>query len=155
MRVFVIQAVLVPYAPFVAWPEQPVVRTVAVREDQTLEQLHEALRLAFGWADAHMYAFWMSGEWWDRESVCYQTPFELDPEEERVRSGRVPLSELGLRKGKTIAYLFDFGDEWRLRLKVVDRWEAGEESYPMLVEAAGVPPPQYAPLEEEDEAAGT
>ena len=49
-----------------------------------------------------------------------------------MRSGRVPLSGLGLRKRKTIAYLFDFGDEWRLLLKVVDRWEAGEESYPML-----------------------
>lgn len=41
-----------------------------------------------------------------------------------------------------MAYLFDFGDEWLL-LKVADRWEAGEESYPMLVEAKGVPPPQY------------
>jgi hypothetical protein len=29
-------------------------RTVTMREDQTLEQLHEALRLSFGWADPHM-----------------------------------------------------------------------------------------------------
>jgi hypothetical protein len=46
--------------------------------------------------------------------------------------------------------LFDFGDEWRLVLKVVERWEAGDETYPMLVEAEGVPPPQYAPPEEDD-----
>lgn len=38
-----------------------------MREDQTLEQLHEALRLAFGWADPRMYAFWLSGEWRDHE----------------------------------------------------------------------------------------
>ena len=150
MRVYVIEAVLVRYAPGVAWPEERVVRAIAVREDQTLEQLHEALRLAFGWADPHMYAFWMNGRWWDDESVRYQTPFELDPADETVRSGRVALIELGLRKGKTIAYLFDFGDEWRLLLKVVDRWEAGEESYPMLVEAIGVPPPQYAPLDTDE-----
>jgi len=153
MRVFAFEAVLVPHAPFVDWPAQPVVRTIAVREDQTLEQLHEALRLAFGWPDPHMYAFWMNGDWWDRDSVRYQTPFELDPDDGKVRSGRVPLSGLGLRKGKTIAYLFDFGDEWRLLLKVVDRWEAGEESYPMLVEAVGTPPPQYAPLDEDEGAA--
>ncbi len=153
MRVFAFEAVLVPHAPFVDWPAQPVVRTIAVREDQTLEQLHEALRLAFGWPDPHMYAFWMNGDWWDRDSVRYQTPFELDPDDGNVRSGRVPLSGLGLRKGKTIAYLFDFGDEWRLLLKVVDRWEAGEESYPMLVEAVGAPPPQYAPLDEDEGAA--
>jgi hypothetical protein len=150
MQAFAFQAVLVPYAPDVGWPAEPVVRTVAVREDQTLEQLHEALRLAFGWADPHMYAFWMSGRWWDGESVRYQTPYELDPDDDRVRSGRTALSELGLRKGKSLAYLFDFGEEWRLLLKVVDRWDAGEDTYPMLVEAEGMPPPQYAPLEEED-----
>ena len=54
-----------------------------------------------------------------------------------------------MRKGKAIAYLFDFGDEWRLLLKVVDRWDAGDESYPLLVEAEGAPPPQYAPLDED------
>jgi hypothetical protein len=150
VQVFVVQAVLVPHAPHVEWPEEPVVRAIAVREDQTLEQLHEAIRLAFGWSDPHMYAFWMSGRWWDEASVRYQTPFELDAEEDMVRSGRVALSELGLRSGKAIAYVFDFGDEWRLLLKVVDRWEAGEESYPMLVEAVGVPPPQYAPLDEDE-----
>jgi hypothetical protein len=57
MREFAFQAELVPYAPHADWSEQPVVRTIAMREDQTLEQLHEALRLAFGWADPHMYAF--------------------------------------------------------------------------------------------------
>jgi hypothetical protein len=35
-------------------------------------------------------------------------------------------------------------------LKVVERWEAGDETYPMLVEVEGVPPSQYAPLEEGD-----
>ena len=150
MQAFAFQAVLVPSAHHVGWPAEPVLRTVGLREDQTLEQLHEALRLAFGWADPHMYAFWTSGRWWDEESVCYQTPDELDPADDRVRSGRIMLSELGLRKGKTLAYLFDFGDEWRVLLKLVDRWEVADESYPMLVEAEGVPPPQYAPLEEED-----
>jgi hypothetical protein len=84
MQVFAFQAVLIPYAPHVDWPAGPVLRTVAVREDQTLEQLHEALRLSFG------------------------TPYELDPDDDRVRSGRTALSELGLRKGKALAYLFDF-----------------------------------------------
>lgn len=150
MDALAFQAVLVPYAPSVDWPVAPVVKTIAVREDQTLEQLHEALRIAFGWADPHMYAFWMSGKWWDCESVRYQTPFELDPEDENTRSGRVAIADLGLRKGKAIAYLFDFGDEWRLLLKVVDRWKASDETYPQLVEASGTPPPQYAPLDEDD-----
>lgn len=67
------------------------------------------------------------------------------------KSTRVPIGELGLRKGKAIAYLFDFGDEWRLLLKVVDRWPAGDEVYPMLVEAEGVPPPQYPDFDDESD----
>ena len=67
------------------------------------------------------------------------------------RSARVPIVELDLRKGKKIAYLFDFGDEWRLLLRVVDSWKAADESYPMLVEAEGIPPPQYLPFEDEVE----
>lgn len=50
-----------------------------------------------------------------------------------------------MKKGSTLAYLFDFGDEWRLLLKVVESWPVEEEaSYPMLVEAEGAAPPQYA-----------
>jgi len=37
MDALAFQAVLVPYAPSVDWPAKPVVRTIAVREDQTLE----------------------------------------------------------------------------------------------------------------------
>jgi hypothetical protein len=128
----------------------PVERTIAIREDQTLEQLHEALRLAFGWADPHLYAFWLDGEFWSQTSeMAYYAPFEL---EEGQRSARTPLAELGLQKGKNIAYLFDFGDEWRLMLKLVDAWEAdeGEGAYPMLVEAEGIAPPQYPTLDEDE-----
>ncbi len=151
MDAFAFRAVLVPYAPWLDPSLEPVVRTVAIRDDQTLEQLHEALRLAFGWADPHMYAFWVGARWWNSEAVRYQTPFELDPEEKNAQSGRVPISEIGARKGSTFAYLFDFADEWRLSLKIVDRWEADDGAYPRLVEANGTPPPQYPALGEQED----
>jgi len=143
------QAVLVPYSPLAGAPDAPAVRTIAIRDDQTLEQLHEALRLAFGWADPHLYSFWLSGKFWD-DAGEYTAPFEVEEMGKAKASARIAIGELGLRKGKAVAYVFDFGDEWRLLLKVVDRWDAGEESYPMLVEAVGVPPPQYRELEEDE-----
>ena len=58
MRALAIEAVLGGPPAFREDPfDGPVVRTIAVREDQTLEQLHEALRLAFGWDDPHLYAY--------------------------------------------------------------------------------------------------
>jgi len=141
------QAVLVPHSPLTPDPEGTVTRTIAIRDDQTLEQLHEALRLAFGWADPHLYSFWLSGKFWD-DAGEYTAPYEMEDADKPKASARVPIGELGLRKGKTIAYVFDFGDEWRLLLELVDRWEAQDESYPMLVEAEGVAPPQYQELDE-------
>jgi hypothetical protein len=149
MRVLAVRAVLADPPPFFEPVEKPVVRTIAIREDQTLEQLHESLRLAFGWADAHLYSFWVGAEHWDPEATEYTAPFEIDEMGKDKLSARVPISELSLKTGSQLAYLFDFGDEWRLLLKVVDRWEAGDESYPMLVEAEGTPPPQYPDHDEE------
>ena len=52
-------------------------------------------------------------------------------------------------KGSKLAYLFDYGDEWRLLLTVVDTWPAADHPYPMLVDAEGIPPPQYLDLDED------
>ena len=147
MRVLAVRAVLAEPPPFFEPLEGPVVRTIAMREDQTLEQLHEALRLAFGWADPHLYSFWAGGNHWDSEAPEYTAPFEI---EEGKSSARTPMIELALKKGSKLAYLFAFGDEWRLDLEVVDRWTADDGSYPMLVEAEGVPTPQYPSLEEDE-----
>jgi hypothetical protein len=126
-----------------------VVRTIAMREDQTLEQLHEALRLAFGWADPHLYSFWVGSKFWDSEGDEYTAPFEVEEMGKDKRSARTPIAELGLRKGRSLAYVFDFGDEWRLLLKVADTWDAEDDAYPVLVEAHGTPPPQYPELDEQ------
>ena len=87
----------------------------------------------------------MSCKFWDRDSVRYAAPFELEDGE---LSSRVQIGGLDLRKGAKLAYLFDYGDEWRVLLHLVDTWEAG---YPMLMEAEGTAPPQYPPLDENDD----
>ena len=142
MDAFAIEAV----APFVASVQGDIlVRTIALRGDQTLEDLHEALRLAFGWADPHLYAFWPGSRWWDPERVSYRSPYELEDGEpdEHALSARIKLLDIPVRKGKRFAYVFDFGDEWRLLLRVTERWKAEGEPYPQLLEAIGTPPPQY------------
>lgn len=148
MRVLAFQAVLAEPPHFFAPLEGPVVRTIAIPENQTLEQLHESLRLAFGWADPHLYSYWVGGDFWDPEAREYTAPYEMD---EDKLSARTPVAELGLKKGSTLAYVFDFGDEWRLMLEVVDSWPSDASSYPMLVEAEGTPPPQYPAMDEEAE----
>jgi hypothetical protein len=152
MRVLAFEAVIVPYSPLTPAPAGRVSRTIAIRQDQTLEQLHEALRLAFGWYDPHLYSFWVGGDFWDPETPEYTAPYELETRLEGAESARIALLKLKLRKGSKLSYVFDFGDEWRLALTVVETWPADDGSYPMLVDAEGVTPPQYLELDDEDDA---
>jgi hypothetical protein len=125
-------------------------RRVAMRGDQTLADLHLALQEAFEWADDHLYAFWLDGVHWSRHGVEFTHPGharELD--DPQTRSARVRLGDLGLELGQKIAYLFDFGDQWRVELTVarVDADDGG--AYPRLLESIGEAPPQYPDLEED------
>lgn len=110
-----------------------VIRTVAVRGDQTLADLHGVLREAFEWDDDPRYSFWLGG---DAEPAT--TTESVD--------------RLGLRVGQEIAYAFESGDEWRVTLKLADIRSAGDEDYPQVLERVGAPPEPE--VEEEELGAG-
>jgi Plasmid pRiA4b ORF-3-like protein len=93
--------------------------TVAVRASQTLEHLHRALRRAFNWYDDHLYSFWLSGVHWDGPETEFTAPHEFG--ESDAGSAAVRLRDLDLRPGRPIAYMFDFGDEWRAFLELRER----------------------------------
>ncbi len=121
-------------------------RKLAVRADQTLEDVHRLLQAAFGWDDDHLYAFWLSGKFWDREprSGFGRPGFCRDSGD---RSARVKLSRLGLDVGQAIAYVFDFGDEWRVRLKLVELRGVGGVPLQAVFDQRGEAPPQYGSSE--------
>jgi hypothetical protein len=136
-------------------------RTVALHSDQTFIDLHHALQEAFEWDDDHLYAFWPGGEFWPRGGTEYTHPLALatdpfagwdlprsGPERE---SAEQRLDRARLSKGDKLAYLFDFGDEWRVRLTLREVIADDGERYPCLLESVGDAPPQY-PDYDEDEA---
>jgi hypothetical protein len=136
-------------AELLEYPE--VSRLIAVRGDQTLADLHEALRDAFDWWDDHLYSFWLDGVHWGDSQREYTSPVEPEP---GVQTADVELRRLGLTVGQEIAYVFDFGDEWRVRLRLTETRPAGEETFPDTIERRGKAPPQYAIPDEEELGAG-
>jgi hypothetical protein len=123
-------------------------RDVAVRGDQRLTHLHDVLREAFEWEDDHLYSFWLSGRFWDRDGSEYTCPFEI---EAPARSAATRLDRLGLEAGQRIAYLFDFGDEWRVKLTLREiRPAADGEPLPRVLASRGEAPPQYPDYEDEE-----
>jgi len=122
-------------------------RRIELRGDQTLDDLHDAIQAAFGWDDDHLYAFFLSGKAWDENSE-YGSPYSPDSSR---NAARYPLEALPLRTGKSILYIFDFGDELRHQVKleaiVPDGARPGVD-YPRIAEGRGDPPPQYPAFQE-------
>lgn len=64
------------------------------------------------------------------------------------------LDSLALQKGQKFLYLFDYGDEWRFKVKVhaINAAASEDRDYPFVVESVGEAPAQYPDWDEEDEA---
>src|SRR5579863_8196940 len=68
-------------------------RTIAVRSDQTLVDLHHALRAAFEWDDDHLYSFWLGGKFWAKDGTEDTHPFAL--ENDPFAGWDLPINEPG------------------------------------------------------------
>ncbi len=118
---------------------------VAVLERQPLSAVHDAIQQAFGWYDDHLYSFWLDGSFFGSDAVELTSP---DAPDEGIATADVPLAELDLHLGQRIGYVFDFGDEWRVRLTVRELVTAEPGDYPRVLELRGTPPSQYAALDD-------
>jgi hypothetical protein len=133
-------------------------RTIQIRGDQTLEDLHHAIFDAFGREEEHMYEFQIGGKGpMDPKAARYVLPgsYDLSLGEERPTAGRVDqttLDSLGLKEGDRFGYWFDFGDDWWHQVNVggvEDKVSRGK--FPKVTKRVGKSPPQYVDWDEEDE----
>ena len=125
---------------------QDVGARLAVASYQHLTALHDVIIAAFGCDDDHLYSFWLDGRFWGDPDTEYSRPRVADSE---GRVADVPLADLGLEPGAPIAYVFDYGDEWRVELTLLERHEGDGGQYPRILAREGTAPPQYPPLEDE------
>lgn len=141
MEIYVFDAKLEQWGPYVRGPAD---RRLALPANRTLADLHALIQEAFEWDDDHLYSFWLDGKFWGADETEYTLPFDLD--ERGASSSEVRMDTLRLAQGQKIAYIFDFGDEWRVSLKLTEIRDGGEVG---ILEREGESSPQYPPLEEE------
>jgi hypothetical protein len=144
--------------------DNPVVsRTIEIRGDQTLNQLHRAIFEAFDrWDDCHLSEFHLGRKPRDRHAKRYVLPFIYDdPEDfdEPPAAGSVTQTRLGgldLKVGSVFWYWYDFGDNWYHEIRVLAIGKAEPKGkYPRAVAVVGESPLQYVDwdVEGEDEEA--
>ncbi len=135
-------------------------RRIAIRSDQTLDDLHAIIFTAFDRFDEHLYSFYRTPPWLRRrgaggDDVEYTSPnMQEGPEPFDYRevhdASKTSIGSLGLKAGDGLHYLFDFGDSWQHELTVEAAGQSLEPKrrYPFIMEKHGQSPPQYPETEE-------
>jgi hypothetical protein len=128
-------------------------RKIAIRGDQTLDDLHQAIFEAFDRDDEHLYSFYFSSKPKSQSSNrLFGAPQYSGPAgyaEFGEPAAKARIDRLPLKIGDIFEYLFDYGDEWWHELTLVDILPAEPKlAYPRVVEAKGESPPQYPDMEE-------
>lgn len=130
--------------------KNPVVsRTIQIRGDQTLEDLHHAIFDAFDREEEHMYEFQFGTGPMDPDGPRYVLPgaFETDAGERTAAAGRVDTATIGslnLEVGRSFGYWFDFGDDWwhQINVEAIDE-KVPKGKFPRVTKRVGKSPPQY------------
>jgi hypothetical protein len=124
-----------------------VIRTIQIRGDQTLEDLHAAIFDAFDRFDPHMYEFQMGKGPMDPDGPRYVLPMAAEDDFGPRILGTVDkttIDSMGLEVGRQFGYWFDFGDDWHHQVGVEGIEPGpGEGEYPRVTRRIGESPPQY------------
>ena len=138
--------------------DNPIVsRSIQIRGDQTLEDLHDAIFTAFDREDDSMYEFRLGKGAHDPNGGYYVLPTELSrkPTKRKVIAGdvtRTRIDSLDLKRGQMFTYQFDFEDDWMHQVSVT-AVDAGLPAgkFPRVISRVGESPAQYPDWEEEEE----
>ena len=102
------------------YPKSNIDRTVVVPNDWTLAFLHEVVQECFGWLDYHLHEFvdgkevhYVTQEDPDRASMARQVGHKYIEKLDRD----VRISAVLKKKGDMLDYIYDFGDDNRVKIK--------------------------------------
>jgi hypothetical protein len=122
-------------------------RTIELKSEQTLDDLHFAIQQAISWDADHLYSFYMNGRLHD-ERYAFACPQD---EDSPPFTDEAVIGELGLVVKHTFLYYFDYGDSHEFEVEVVGiRPKAERGKYPRVVDSQGKAPPQYGWGDEEE-----
>lgn len=139
-------------------PNTVVSRTIQIRGDQTLFQLHEAIFSAFDRGEEHLIEFRFGVgsdpdfrgtdidefENWEAKRRSYFLDDGIEPPcDFHGYVEKVTMDSLQLRTSEEFLYWFDFGDNWWHSIRVTGIVEAEEAGLPKVIASVGASPPQY------------
>ena len=137
--------------------DKAVYRKIALRGNQTLEDLHDAIFDAFDREEEHLYSFFFPDKPTKSKrtiirSLEYTITGMTDEffDKEQNEASEATIQSLKLRMKQKFYYLFDWGDEWWHELTYEGVKDIRTKDLPAVIVARGESPPQYPDYDEED-----
>ena len=97
----------------------PIWRRLELRSDLTLEAVHAALQAAFGWWDYHLHRFALGTSVYGWDAEVFLCPAEVEEgDSSGAPAAEVRLDETLAEPGDVLRYVYDYGDDWELALKL-------------------------------------
>jgi hypothetical protein len=106
--------------------EEDVFRDIAILEDDTLEDLHNAIFNSFGFDGMEVASFYTCDETWNQEDEISLFDTGDIPGEQRIMSD-YPLSDILDKENTKIIYVYDFINMWTflVELAAIEEQVAG------------------------------
>ena len=103
--------------------DPPIWRRLDLRSNLSLDLLHQVLQVAFDWTDSHLHRFSLGGGAFDHHSQLFLCPYDVDNKEWPEDDDGLPAAETRLDEtlsepGDVLHYLYDYGDNWELTLRL-------------------------------------
>ena len=119
--------------------EPAIWRRVEVPAAMTLDELHNVIQIAMGWANDHLFDFLLGRESLIESEMVGFGQFRARP----GSGGDLRIGDLAARAVKRLTYLYDFGDSWNHTIRIEKRLPAEPNTtYPRLIDGAGRCPPE-------------
>ena len=97
----------------------PIWRRLELSSAMTLAQVHDVIQVAFDWTDSHLHRFALGPSVWDEDSDLFLCPFDVeDGEVAGVPATEVRLDEVLGDVDDKMLYVYDYGDNWELRIRL-------------------------------------
>ncbi len=116
----------------------PIWRRVQVPDYMTLQDLHEVIQRAMGWANVHLWTF-------EKKDLRYEVMDEDNGVEagEAEDAAKTRLRDVLVKPGSRMTYVYDFGDDWRHEVLLERTLSPAEgQHYPLCVAGKRACPPE-------------
>ena len=130
-------------------------RSIEITADTSLDDLHLFIQEVIGFDNDHLYAFYTAKTLYGQRARSFSLTFDDDIfASAKDEQPDTPLAQVfPLPKGHFLFYLFDYGDDWRFRIRKTNRktqFATEGVIYPRVVSGVGENPEQYPAWDDDD-----